>query len=262
MHKAVVAIGVSCVLLAFAAAPAQHRTARQTLRESAHGWDRSQLVRSSTAGALDDATAPLRCATRPVSEAEKDLVDMVVASELPQRGVEELAGKITIPVAFHIVRKKNGEFDVTDQQVDDQMAVLSDSFSSKGFKFKLREIIRHDHNRFASKCLDLGVERSFKRKHAVDPATTLNVYTCRPTDSILGYAWFPNDWGDEADPMHGVVIHYASMPGGAFARFNEGDTLTHEVGHYLGLYHTFQGGCTGLGDRVDDTPAEGVPTEG
>ncbi len=142
------------------------------------------------------------------------------------------------------------------------MAVLSDSFSSKGFKFKLREIIRHDDNRFATKCLDFGVERSFKRRHAVDPATTLNVYTCRPTNSILGYAWFPNDWGGEADPMHGVVIHYASMPGGAFARFNEGDTLTHEVGHYLGLYHTFQGGCVGLGDRVDDTPAEGVPTEG
>ncbi len=112
MHKPVVAIGVSCVLMAFATASAQQRTAREALREPPNGWDRSQLIRSSTAGALDEATAPLRCATRPVGEAEKDLVEMVVASQLPQRDAAALAGKITIPVTFHIVRKKNGTFDV------------------------------------------------------------------------------------------------------------------------------------------------------
>jgi hypothetical protein len=259
--RVVVAMGASCVLMAFANAPAQQRDARERLGDYPLGWDRSQLIASSSGSSLDDGTSPLRCATRPVSEAEKDLVDLLVGSELPQRDLTTLAGKTIIPVIFHIVRKKNVAFDVTDQQVGDQMAVLSAAFSSKGFRFELKETIRHDDNRFASKCLDLGVERGFKRKHAVDPATTLNVYTCRPTASVLGYAWFPNDW-TEADPMHGVVIHYASMPGGTFARFNEGDTLTHEVGHYLGLYHTFQGGCSGLGDRVDDTPAEGAPTEG
>ena len=93
---------------------------------------------------------------------------------------------------------------------------------------------------------------------ADDPAHRLNMHTGNLSGGFLGRATFPWMY-PESSFMHGVVILNESLPGGSTAPYSEGDTCTHEVGHYLGLYHTFEkhtneNGCVPPGDEVEDTP--------
>ncbi|GAB4514339.1 MAG: zinc metalloprotease [Haliangiales bacterium] len=196
----------------------------------------------------------VRCASRDLTSAQRAEVERKLAS---YSGDFSTTADINIPVVFHVIYKetKRGgqEGNVPQQHINDQIDVLNAAFAGTGFSFTLAQTLRHNDNRLYTGCYNR--DTTMKNQFAVDPANNLNIYTCSPSGGTLGYAYLPSTFPED-DNRHGVVLLDESLPGGSASPYNLGDTATHEVGHYLGLEHTFQGGCSGSGDFVDDTPAE------
>ena len=163
----------------------------------------------------------------------------------------------TIQVALHVIHD-GAQGNVSDEQIEEQVRELNHNFLGTGYRFSLASVDRTDDGRWFRLLPGTGEEKHMKQALAIDPAHRLNVYTCSPGHDLLGWSYFPFSFPED-NFMHGVVIHYGSLPGGPIVPYNLGRTLTHEVGHYLGLLHTFQGGCSEPGDYVADTPAEATP---
>jgi hypothetical protein len=171
-----------------------------------------------------------------------------------------------IKVAWHVIYS-GSTGNIPQSQIDAQILELNRSYAgyyggfNTGYTFVLASVDRTSNRRWFGMTPGSNAENQAKSALAIDPAHRLNLYSCKPGQNLLGWAVFPWSYA-ENNYRHGVVIHYGSVPGGYLAPYNLGGTADHEVGHYLGLYHTFQGGCTGSGDYVSDTPAEATPTSG
>ena len=104
---------------------------------------------------------------------------------------------------------------------------------------------------------------------AWDPHRYLNIYTADLGGGLLGYvAFFPQQGGVGSAPDR-VMVHYQAFGRNApWYPYHQGRTATHEVGHYLGLLHTFQSGCGSAsacyttGDLICDTEPENGPRFG
>lgn len=176
---------------------------------------------------------------------------------------------ITVPVAFHVINRgagrSNGDLPLT--MIQQQIAVLNQSFGTAtggaetGFRFQLQLVTRTTNAGWYTVTPGSAAESAMKNALRAGTASTLNIYSANIGGGLLGWATFPSGYASRPK-LDGVVVLGESLPGGTAAPYNLGDTGTHEVGHWLGLYHTFQGGCSTSNDQVADTPAESSPAFG
>ncbi|WP_444919795.1 zinc metalloprotease [Microbulbifer sp. CnH-101-G] len=164
-------------------------------------------------------------------------------------------GSVSIDVYFHVITDSSNNGSLPSNVINAQMDVLNNAYANTPFTFNLVSTSVTANNSWYNVGYGSSAESNMKNALRVGDAGDLNIYVAEISDGLLGWATFPSSYA--SDPFDdGVVILTGSVPGGDAAPYNEGDTLTHEVGHWLGLYHTFQGGCGGRGDYVSDTPAE------
>ena len=188
----------------------------------------------------------------------------------------------TIPVVFH-VSHAYGDENISKAQIEDQLRVVNEDFQRQNadasntrdffksraanfnIEFKLARIApdgsytegitrTYDPVNMIENYED-GSSEAKSSVSAWDRSRYLNIWVVKRIESsragtILGYAQLP---GGPASTDGIVMIHDRVGTIGTANSSGKGRTLTHEIGHWLGLYHPFQGGCSGS-DGVDDTP--------
>lgn len=193
---------------------------------------------------------------------------------------------VEIPVVVHVVYRTAVE-NISDAQIHSQIQILNEDFRKLNADFS--SVTPSVFQAAAADCAiqfvlakqtpsgdsSTGITRtqttvtSFTTNNSVKfsslggkdawPASQyLNIWVCKLASGLLGYAQFPG--GPAASD--GVVCSYRAFgnTGAVLAPFNKGRTATHEVGHWLNLFHIWGddgGSCNGT-DLVGDTPDQGA----
>ena len=254
----------TAALAALAVTVAPAAAAPVTAANVCTGWE---AAGAGAFGSLGSLTAPAATA-RGNGDVTKEPSLSATYEALPDsaKGKGGPKFKATVPVWMHVI-SDGAAGNVSQKVIDDQLAVLNLAFAGfyggakSGFRFALAGVTRNDNASWYYAGAGSNAEREMKQTLRRGGFETLNVYT-NLAGGYLGYAYLPG-LPDSRVYLDGVVLHWESMPGAStrFAgRYDLGQTLTHEAGHWFNLEHTFYGGCNAKGDYVDDTPAMSVPS--
>ncbi|MER6938739.1 zinc metalloprotease, partial [Nocardioides sp. NPDC000441] len=192
------------------------------------------------------------------AEAKEKALSSALAAQGKKGGTANLAAT-TIPTYIHVIQEDATTGIVPQANIDAQIDVLNAAYAGTPFSFDVVGQETTINPAWYPIISGSAGERDMKAALRQGGDNALNVYIGEIDDGLLGWATFPTK---NIGSQDGVVILGESLPGGSAAPYDEGDTATHEVGHWLHLYHTFQGGCRGKGDQVADTPAEAAPAFG
>lgn len=194
-----------------------------------------------------------------------------------------LPGLKIIPVVVHVIHN-GGPENISDSQVISQLKILNEDFrriaGTPGYGTGVDAEIefclarKDPYGRCTNGIIrvqsTLSDHKTFQRSMLKelsywDNTRYLNVYVVKDINSgsgILGYASFPGGPPDE----DGIVVRHDYFGNIGTAAGSMGRTTTHEIGHWFGLYHTFNGGCgtdtCTTGDMVCDTPPVSAPNFG
>lgn len=178
-----------------------------------------------------------------------------------------------IPVYVHQMLSRSGAGRVTLQQINEQIAEMNRDYAGQDANAHTGSTTDQTAKANTGAQFYLaGTDEYFNDNwHADRQSTTYRAQTRKGGKkslniwlvdfSYLGIATFPWDYKSNAS-IDGIRVQWDSLPGGDITHYNLGKTATHEAGHWLGLYHTFQGGCTATNDEVEDTPAQQSATSG
>lgn len=226
--------------------------------------DPAEVHSDSVSGGHEETDLRIRKGAKTTTQDPNSAPVTTSGRERPPPGGGVQGGNI--PVYFHVIQDSNGAGNIADSVIAQQIAVMNAAFNfsalgaGESWTFTLAGTTHTLNASWYRATPGSGAETQMKNALHQGTMDDLNVYTGINNGSLLGWATFPGKGGARGgvNTKDGVVIANDSVPGGTFP-YDEGDTLVHEVGHWMGLYHTFQGGCSNTGDQVADTPAEQSP---
>ncbi|KAK0704470.1 metalloprotease 1 precursor [Lasiosphaeris hirsuta] len=211
----------------------------------------------------DDLGARDWCGT--VAKPDWLLADSVRVAEHAEKRQTARQSSITVSTYFHVVANSTRIQDgyLSDEMLTDQLQVLNEDFASSYISFQLLDVSRTVNRTWATS-IDTRDHLEMQKALRRGTYSALNIYfrtyVGDPDDgqALLGLCTLPDTFPTGSNNFYrdGCMVLHSTVPGGS----RPGKTTTHEVGHWFGLLHTFEGGCTGVGDGVADTPAEASPS--